>query len=89
MYRPVGSTSAYSASTTSLWVPQPNTSIPDRPRQANDSTSERGGGGERERERERKQRGMEIAEDVGGPPAAPTHCARQQGMMVRRVPGVQ
>lgn len=49
MYRPVGSTSAYSASTTSS--PEPNTSIPDQPRQSNDTTSER--------ERERKQRRMD------------------------------
>jgi hypothetical protein len=41
MYRPVGSTSAYSASSTSS--PPPNTSIPDQPRQANESTSKREG----------------------------------------------
>jgi hypothetical protein len=89
MYRPVGSTSAYSASTTSS--PEPNTSIPDQPRQANDSTSE----SEREREGGSKERlASEIAGDVGGPAAAPTPSARQQqGTMGRRtgrrVPGVQ
>jgi hypothetical protein len=65
MYRPVGSTSANSASTTPS--PQPNTSIPDQPRQSTDSTSER------ERERKQRERGAsEIDGDIGGPPAAPT-----------------
>uniref|UniRef100_A0A0A9D1C7 Uncharacterized protein n=1 Tax=Arundo donax TaxID=35708 RepID=A0A0A9D1C7_ARUDO len=83
MYRPVGSTSAYSASTTSS--PPPNISISDQP-QANESTSKH-----HERERKRREIDSEIAAEGGLWRAPATPWARQarRGRTARQVPGVQ
>lgn len=54
MYRPVGSTSAYSASSTSS--PPPNTSILDQPQRANESTSKREGKRREKDQRDRRSR---------------------------------